>query len=164
MAVITSFAAVVSGFEAYVQHRRGAFANKWMWTPVWLTLPVVGSAAAAVVSEDAARRVLPVTAGASLLDGLIGFGYHLRGIARLPGGFRLGRYNIVMGPPVFAPLLVCTVGVLGLMASALRPEDIAEIEAPLLGRKEPARNGVGHLANRVKNAASSAASTVTLLP
>src|SRR5512142_2605104 len=125
MAVITSFAAVVSGFEAYVQHRRGAFANKWMWTPVWLTLPVVGSAAAAVVSEDAARRVLPVTAGASLLDGLIGFGYHLRGIARLPGGFKLGRYNVVMGPPVFAPLLVGTVGVLGLFASALRPEVVA---------------------------------------
>jgi hypothetical protein len=132
MALMTSFAAIVSGFEAYAQHQRGAFANKWMWTPVWLTLPVVGSAAAALVSEDAARHTLPLAAGASLLDGLIGFGYHLRGIARLPGGFKLGRYNVVMGPPVFAPLLVGTVGVLGLLASALRPEDWAALLRPIL--------------------------------
>ncbi len=34
MALMTAFAAVVSGFEAYTQHQRGAFAHRWMWTPV----------------------------------------------------------------------------------------------------------------------------------
>jgi hypothetical protein len=150
MALMTGFAAVVSGFEAYVQHQRGAFANKWMWTPVLLTLPVVGAAGAALVSEEAARRTLPVTAGASLLDGLIGFGYHLRGIARLPGGFKLGRYNVVMGPPIFAPLLVGTVGVLGLLASALRPEDWAVLLRPIL-RQDGAADQAARLVSAALN-------------
>jgi len=108
MAVVTGVSAIVSGFETYVQHRRGAFSHWLMWTPVWLTPPVALAAAAAVVSERAARRLLPAISIVSLADGIIGFGYHIRGIRNLPGGFRLGRYNIVMGPPVFAPLLTCT--------------------------------------------------------
>ncbi|HLH24376.1 MAG TPA: hypothetical protein VK066_17780 [Chloroflexota bacterium] len=122
MALMTAFAAVVSGFEAYTQHQRGAFAHRWMWTPVWLTPPAVGAALAALVSERAARTLLPLTALASLADGIAGFVLHLRGIQRMPGGFRLGRYNVVMGPPVFAPLLMCTVGVMGVLAGLLRRE------------------------------------------
>ena len=41
MALMTAFAAVVSGWEAYAQHQRGAYADRWMWTPVWLTPPTV---------------------------------------------------------------------------------------------------------------------------
>jgi len=122
MAVVTGVSAIVSGFETYVQHRRGAFSHWLMWTPVWLTPPVALAAAAAVVSERAARRALPVISIVSLADGIIGFGYHIRGIRNLPGGFRLGRYNIVMGPPVFAPLLTCTVGVTGLLTGLLGRE------------------------------------------
>lgn len=125
MAIIAGGAAVVSGFEAYIQHQRGAFAHPLMWTPVWLTPPTTLAALAAVVSRTAARRVLPVLALASLADGVIGFGYHLRGIGRLPGGWKLGQYNIVMGPPIFAPLLTCMVGVIGLFAAFLRREEPA---------------------------------------
>ena len=39
MAAVTAFSAIVSGFEAYVQHQRGAFNHWLMWTPVWLTPP-----------------------------------------------------------------------------------------------------------------------------
>jgi hypothetical protein len=126
MAVIAAFSAVVSGFEAYVQHTRGAFANRWMWTPVWLTPPAVLASAAALFSGTAARTVLPFVSLVSLADGLIGFGYHLRGIHRLPGGFRLGQYNVVMGPPIFAPLLTCFTGILGLIAAGLRRERLSD--------------------------------------
>lgn len=122
MAVVAAFSAIVSGFEAYMQHERGAFKDRWMWTPVWLTPPMVAAAGAAVASEPAARRVLPVVSAATLVDGLLGFWFHLRGVTRMPGGFRLGQYNVVMGPPIFAPLLMCTVGVLGGLASLLRRE------------------------------------------
>ena len=128
MALLAAFAAVVSGFEAYVQHQRGAFNHWLMWTPVWLTPPTTLAALGALVSARVARRVLPLLAAVSLLDGVVGFGYHLRGIARLPGGFRLGQYNIVMGPPVFAPLLTCMVGLLGLLAGVLRRE-VADLPA-----------------------------------
>jgi hypothetical protein len=127
MALMTAFAAVVSGFEAYSQHLRGAFSHPLMWTPVWLTPPATLAAVAALVSERAARWLLPLTALASLVDGLVGFVFHLRGIQRMPGGFRLGRYNVVMGPPVFAPLLMCTVGVLGVLAGMLRRERLADL-------------------------------------
>lgn len=135
MAVITTFSAIVSGFEAYSQHRRGAFKNPLMWTPVWLTAPVVASAGAALLSETAAHRLLPLSSIASLLDGLVGFVYHIKGIDRRPGGFKLGRYNIVMGPPVFAPLLLGVTGLLGLLASMLRREtlDMAAVEAESAG-------------------------------
>ncbi len=131
MALMTAFAAVVSGFEAYTQHLRGAYSHWLMWTPVWLTPPTV----AALVSERAARLVLPVTALASLADGIVGFVFHIRGIQRLPGGLRLGRYNIVMGPPVFAPLLMCTVGVVGALASLLRRERLDVLSDVLTGER-----------------------------
>jgi hypothetical protein len=120
MAAVTGLSAVASGFEAYVQHRRGAFSHWLMWTPVVLTPATAAVAGAALLSERMARRVLPVLSVVTLADGVIGFAYHLRGIKRMPGGFELGRYNIVMGPPVFAPLLMCTVGVAGVIAGFLR--------------------------------------------
>ncbi len=122
MAVVAAFAAVVSGFEAYAQHLRGAFTHWLMWTPVALMPPMVVSAAAAIVSQRAARTILPIVSLASLLDGVVGFGFHLRGVQRMPGGLKLGQYNIVMGPPIFAPLLMSIVGILGLLASVLRRE------------------------------------------
>jgi uncharacterized membrane protein YhaH (DUF805 family) len=122
MAVMTAFAAVLGGGEAFTQHSRGAFQDWWMWTPVWLTPPTLFAAVAALVSERLARTVLPLTSAIVILDGVIGFLFHMRGISRMPGGFRAGSYNVVMGPPIFAPLLLCTTGVMGLLSGALRRE------------------------------------------
>jgi len=124
MALMTAFAAIVSGWEAYAQHLRGAFSHWLMWTPVALTPPTLLASIGAIASERMARRVLPPLALISLIDGAVGFIFHLRGIGNLPGGWKLGRYNITMGPPIFAPLLTCTVGVLGLLAGVLRRETL----------------------------------------
>jgi hypothetical protein len=122
MALVTAFAAIVSGFEAWSQHQRGAFKDPFMWTPVVLTPPTVIAAATAIVNHGAARRALWPLSAAWLLDGVVGAALHIRGIKRLPGGFKLGQYNVVIGPPIFAPLLASMVGVLGLAAGLLRPE------------------------------------------
>src|SRR3954466_6593631 len=82
MALITAFAAIASGWEAYAQHLRGAFSHWLMWTPVGLTPLTVVAAVAGLVSDRAVRGVLPVLAIASLVDGIIGFVFHLRGIGR----------------------------------------------------------------------------------
>ena len=124
MALMTAFAAIVSGWEAYAQHLRGAFSHWLMWTPVGLTPPTILAAVGALVSERMARRVLPLLALISLADGVVGFVFHLRGIGRMPGGWKLGQYNVVMGPPIFAPLLTCTVGIVGLLAGLLRREEL----------------------------------------
>ncbi len=141
MALVTAFSAAVSGFEAYSQHQRGAFNDRWMWTPVWLAPPTVAAAGAALKSERVAQRLLPAIALVSLADGVLGFVYHLRGIKRLPGGFRTGQYNIAMGPPVFAPLLLCSVGTMGVFAGLLRRERPEERTA--IGRARSALSGLG---------------------
>jgi hypothetical protein len=57
-----------------------------------------------------------------MIDGTVGFGYHVRGILRRPGGKKTWLYNILYGPPIFAPLLFAACGALGLLASVLRRE------------------------------------------
>jgi hypothetical protein len=141
MAVITAVSAIVSGFEAFTQHQRGAFKDRWMWTPVALTPPTVVAGMAALFSERSARRVVPALSVVSLLDGALGFALHLRGIRRLPGGFGLGRYNVIMGPPVFAPLLTGLIGVAGLLTAALRRESWTPLEQAT--RRAPRRDQHG---------------------
>lgn len=156
MAVITGLSAIVSGAEAYTQHRRGAFSHRLMWTPVWLMPPAAIAAAAAVLDERAARRLLPALSAAVIVDGVVGFAYHVRGIRRMPGGFRVGQYNVVMGPPIFAPLLMCSVGVAGVLTgllqrsrparkrrSALLGGLAAAVGQLVAGRGEPAGPGRG---------------------
>ena len=126
MALITAFAAIVSGWEAYAQHLRGAFAHWLMWTPVGLTPPTIVAALGALVSPRVARRVLPALALASLADGLVGFVLPPARHRPDAGGWQLGQYNVVMGPPIFAPLLTCMVGIVGLLAALLRRERLHE--------------------------------------
>jgi hypothetical protein len=57
-----------------------------------------------------------------MLDGVVGFGYHIRGILRRSGGKKKPLYNILYGPPIFAPLLVAACGLLGMMAYLMRRE------------------------------------------
>ncbi|MDQ2679490.1 MAG: hypothetical protein M3Y21_00480 [Candidatus Eremiobacteraeota bacterium] len=63
---------------------------------------------------------MPVVCVITLADCSIGFYFHLRGIARKPGGWQFPIVNMVMGPPIFAPLLFSLSAYLGLIASSLR--------------------------------------------
>jgi hypothetical protein len=93
-----------------------------MWTPVVLSPALSAAGAAGVVSERAARTALPALSAVFLLDGLAGVFFHLRGIARKPGGFKEPTYNLVMGPPALAPGSLAMVGAIGLMAAVMRRE------------------------------------------
>ncbi|HEY2795792.1 MAG TPA: hypothetical protein VGJ28_25745, partial [Micromonosporaceae bacterium] len=93
-----------------------------MWIPV--ALGPIGAAAgvAGVMSERAAKTALPIASAAIVANGLQGTYLHARGIAQKPGGWRNARYNMEMGPPLLAPLLVTMVGGMGLLAAILRRE------------------------------------------
>lgn len=104
------------GAEIYFEHLRGSFGNRWMWTPVVLTPPLVAAGAAGVLSERAATTVLPFVSALYAIDGLIGVYTHLRGVRRRPGGLQEPLYNLVMGPPLLAPGSLALIGVLGLIA------------------------------------------------
>jgi hypothetical protein len=120
LAVVAALFAVLAGGEAYVEHLRGSFYQWMMWTPVYLTPPMAAAALGAAWSERVATRVLPAVSVVTFLDGVLGFLLHLRGIKRMPGHFLNLQFNITMGPPLFAPLLLSSVGLMGLIASLLR--------------------------------------------
>jgi hypothetical protein len=122
LAGLTAISAAGLGFEIYLEHYKGSFADKWMWTPIALTPPLAAAGAAAVVSERAAKTWLPALSMLYAADGLIGVITHLRGVARKPGGFAEPTYNLVMGPPLLAPGSLALVGGMGLAAAVANRE------------------------------------------
>ncbi len=123
LAGLTAFAAAVTTSEIYIEHYKASFGNKMMWSPIVVTPPLVVAGIAGVFSKKWAKTALPVTAAVYTLNGLVGEYFHIRGVARKPGGFRLASYNLPMGPPISAPGLMSIVGGMGLLAALLRRED-----------------------------------------
>jgi hypothetical protein len=119
---LTAASALVTGVEIYLEHYKASFGDKWMWSPVVLTPPLVVAGIGGVFSRRWAKTVLPVAAGLYTANGLVGEYFHARGVARKPGGWRLWSYNLPMGPPISAPGLMAMVGGMGLLAAVLRRE------------------------------------------
>jgi hypothetical protein len=122
LAAATALSALPLGAEIYVEHFRGSFGDKWMWTPVVLSPALTAAGVAAMHSERAARTVLPLVSALYCLDGLIGVYTHVQGVRKRPGGFSEPLYNIVMGPPLLAPGSLALVGGMGLAAAAAKRE------------------------------------------
>ena len=122
LALLTAATSVVSGLEVAYEHYRGSYSRRVMYTPVILSGLLALAGVAAFFSRRAARRILRLTAAVTLADCFIGFYFHVRGIQRKPGGWRMPMTNMIMGPPIFAPLLFGTSAYLGLVASFLQRE------------------------------------------
>lgn len=117
MAAATASAAFLSGFEAWYSHYKNNFRYSVQWSPLIITPLLMGAGAGAIVNRRVAHTWLPAISAVAMLDGTIGFGYHVRGVLRRPGGAKKLFYNIAYGPPVFAPLLFAASGFLGVLAS-----------------------------------------------
>jgi hypothetical protein len=125
LALLTAATSVISGLEVAYQHYRGSYSRRVMYTPVILSGVLAIAGLAAFFSRRAARTVLRAASFVTLVDASVGFYFHFRGVARKPGGWRLPMTNMIMGPPIFAPLLFGTSAYLGLIASYLQREDAA---------------------------------------
>jgi hypothetical protein len=122
LAAMTALMAPAMGFEIYLEHYKGSFGDRWMWTPVVLTPPLTAAAIAAVFSERAARTVQPAVSALYFADGVVGLVTHLKGVQRKPGGFSEPTYNLVMGPPLMAPGALFLIGGFGLLAPLVHRE------------------------------------------
>lgn len=123
LAFITAISSLLGGLEVAYEHYRGSYSQRVMYTPVFLSALLGVVSFVSIFSRKIARTVLPVTAFIMALDGLVGFIFHIRGIARKPGGWRIPVFNLIMGPPVLAPLLLGVSGFLGIVTAFLRRED-----------------------------------------
>ena len=119
---LTAAAALVTGAEIFLEHDRASFGNRMMWWPVALSPVAMAAGVAGVASKRMAKTFLPLASAAVVANGIQGTWLHLRGIAQKPGGLKMLRYNLEMGPPLFAPGLVTVVGGMGLLAAILRRE------------------------------------------
>ena len=128
LALLTAATSVFSGLEVAYEHYRGSYSRRVMYTPVILSAVLAVAGIVAFFSRRAARTILRFAAAVTLIDAGVGFYFHVRGIARKPGGWRLPMTNMIMGPPIFAPLLFGTSAYLGLIASYLQREDARAIE------------------------------------
>ncbi len=122
LAFATILSAFFSGFEALYSHYKNNFKYKAQWSPVIIAPALMTAAAVSIKSPKAARTWLPVMSVLAILDGGVGFFYHARGVLRRPGGLKKPIYNVVYGPPIFAPLLFAACGVIGLLACLMRRE------------------------------------------
>lgn len=125
LSLMAGLSSVLAGVEVAYEHYEGSYGQRIMYTPVILSFALAGAGAWGFFNRWAARTVLRVFSALTLLDSVVGFLFHVRGIQRKPGGWRLPVTNIVMGPPVFAPLLFGVSAYLGFIASFLRPEEMA---------------------------------------
>lgn len=123
LSLLTAFASLMSGLEVSYEHYRGSYSRRVMYTPVILSAVLFVAGIGSFFSKRVARTILRFVSAVTLVDSLIGFYFHVRGIKRKPGGWRLPMVNMIMGPPIFAPLLFGTSAYLGLIASCLRRED-----------------------------------------
>ncbi len=123
LSLLTAVTSIVSGLEVAYEHYRGSYSRRVMYTPVILSVLLALAGFAGFFSRRAARTVLRLIAFVTLVDAGVGFYFHVRGIYRKPGGWRLPMTNMIMGPPIFAPLLFGTSAYLGLIASYLQREE-----------------------------------------
>ncbi len=122
LSAMTAASAAPLAFEIYLEHYKGSFGDKWMWTPLVLTPPLTAAGVAGVFSERAAKTVLPALSALYALDGVIGIVTHFQGVRKKPGGFGEPTYNLVMGPPLLAPGSLCMVGAFGILAAFVKRE------------------------------------------
>ena len=119
--------AIVTGISALAERIRGVLLALQKQLPLLGSVdpgrssPVLaGVAFASVKSRKLATTALPAVSILAGADAAVGFFYHGRGVLRRPGGSTRLLYNIMYGPPIFAPLLFGAAGMLGLLASLLR--------------------------------------------
>ncbi len=122
LAALTAVGSLVTAAEIFFEHDSASFGNKMMYIPV--ALGPIGAVAgvAGFFSQRLAKTALPLASAVIVGNGLQGTYLHGRGIAQKPGGWSNFRYNMEMGPPLMAPLLVTMVGGMGLLAALLRRE------------------------------------------
>jgi hypothetical protein len=82
LALVSAASSLASGLEVSYEHYKGSYSNLVMYTPVLLSGALMGAALAGFFSRRAAQTVMRWTSALTRADGVVGFGFHIRGIQR----------------------------------------------------------------------------------
>jgi hypothetical protein len=118
---LAAFGLAGTSAEAALLHFRGAFQHPAMWVPVSVPpVTAVMLASAALPGAPGPRRLTHALLKACTWLGMLGMGFHARGIARQMGGWRNWSQNVLAGPPLPAPPSFSALALAGRAALALR--------------------------------------------
>jgi hypothetical protein len=133
--------------DSAMEHYRGAFRNKAMYTPLATSaLTLLASFHGHKDFNPRAHPVRDTIYALAGLTGVVGTGFHLYNIGKRPGGFCW--QNLFYGAPLGAPAAMSLAGMTGFLAERVRdnapaaPPDVLGLPA---GRVVSALTGVGLL-------------------
>ncbi len=111
--------------DSAIEHYRGSFHNKAMFTPLVVsTLALAVSAHGVADQSTSAHRVRHLTYVTTALTGFAGMAFHFYNVGKRPGGF--DWVNLFYGAPLAAPVAIALSGLLGAMAEHIRDTQAGE--------------------------------------
>lgn len=115
-------------FDSGLEHYRGQFFNRAMYTPIIVSSITLASSLHGAGDTDPGssrvRHAVQVLAG---ITGLVGFGFHAWNVGKREGGYSF--QNLFYAAPLGAPMALTLAGILGTVAERVRD---ADPDAPVL--------------------------------
>ena len=123
--------------DSAVEHYRGSFANKAMFTPlVSASLSLAASAYGNADARPAPHRLRDIVYAGAGLTGVVGTAFHIYNISKKPGGFTW--QNLFYSAPLGAPAALSLSGAMGFLAERVR-----DTRPGLCGAGPPCAGGCG---------------------
>ncbi|MEO6381062.1 MAG: hypothetical protein ABIO35_03435, partial [Nitrobacter sp.] len=105
--------------DSAMEHYRGNFHNKAMWTPILTSLASIAVSAHGLSDKrHGAHAVRDAVYAAAGLVGIIGTGFHIYNVTKKVGGFNW--QNLFYSAPLGAPAAMSLSGLMGFLAERVR--------------------------------------------
>lgn len=105
--------------DSAIEHYRGAFENRAMYTPLVVASLTLATSAHGHVDRREGRHALrDAIYSLAALTGVVGTGFHIYNVTKRPGG--LSWQNLFYGAPVGAPMALLLAGLHGAVAERVR--------------------------------------------
>jgi hypothetical protein len=101
--------------DSTAEHYRAGFHHRVMFVAPAVSAAALSASAVCALTPTNGRVLPRAVFTASVLTGLIGFGFHLTNVSRRVGGWK--PENVFHGAPIAAPLAITMAGLLGIAAA-----------------------------------------------